>query len=88
VAEETISAEDQDPLSPVGRVEPLVALEAPDRCVAHRPRLQWPHRGSQQLDQRVKRAAFGFTSFRNYRIRTLLYAGNPDWDLLATITPR
>ena len=26
---------------------------------------------------RVKRAAFGFTSFRNYRIRSLLYAGSP-----------
>ena len=35
----------------------------------------------------VKRIAFGFTSFRNYRIRTLLYAGIPNWDLLATITP-
>ena len=38
--------------------------------------------------KRVKRAAFGFTSFRNYRIRALLYAGKPNWDLLATITPR
>jgi hypothetical protein len=36
----------------------------------------------------VRRAAFGFTSFRNYRIRSLLYAGKPNWDLLATITPR
>jgi hypothetical protein len=35
----------------------------------------------------VKRIAFGFTSFRNYRIRTLLYAGPPNWDLVATITP-
>ena len=26
--------------------------------------------------------------FRNYRIRALLYAGKPNWDLLATITPR
>ena len=33
-------------------------------------------------------AAFGFTSFQNYRIRTLLYAGKPNWDLLPTITPR
>jgi integrase len=40
------------------------------------------------LIKRVKRAAFGFTSFRNYRIRSLLYAGKPNWDLLATITPR
>lgn len=27
--------------------------------------------------KRVKRVAFGSTSFRNYRIRTLLYAGKP-----------
>lgn len=26
--------------------------------------------------------------FRNYRIRALLYAGKPNWKLLATITPR
>ncbi len=38
--------------------------------------------------KRVKRVAFGFTSFRNYRIRTLLYAGKPNWALLPTITPR
>ncbi len=31
---------------------------------------------------------FGFRSFRNYRIRALLYAGKPNWSLLATITPR
>jgi transposase len=40
------------------------------------------------LIKRVKRAAFGFTSFRDYRIRSLLYAGKPNWDLLARITPR
>jgi transposase len=40
------------------------------------------------LIKRVKRAAFGFTSFRNYRIRSLLYAGKPDRDLLAAVTPR
>jgi len=34
------------------------------------------------------RAAFGFTSFRNHRIRSHLYAGKPNWDLLATVTPR
>jgi hypothetical protein len=36
----------------------------------------------------VKRGAFGFRRFRNYRIRVLLYAGKPNWDLLTTITPR
>jgi transposase len=38
------------------------------------------------LIKRVKRAAFGFTSFRNYRIRSLLYAGKPNWNLLATVS--
>jgi hypothetical protein len=37
---------------------------------------------------RIKRIGFGFTRFTNYRIRVLLYAGKPNWDLLPTITPR
>ena len=37
--------------------------------------------------KRVKRAAFGFTNFANYRIRALLYAGRPNWALLDTLTP-
>ncbi len=32
------------------------------------------------LVKRVKRVAFGFKRFRNYRIRTLPYAGKPNWD--------
>lgn len=47
-----------------------------------------PTEAVNNLIKRVKRAAFGFTSFRNYRIRSLLYAGKPNWDLMATITPR
>ena len=47
-----------------------------------------PTEAVNNLIKRVKRAAFGFTSFRNYRIRSLLYAGKPNWDLLATVTPR
>ena len=39
------------------------------------------------LVKRVKRAAFGFTNFANYRIRALLYAGRPNWALLDTLTP-
>ncbi len=46
-----------------------------------------PTEAANNLIKRVKRVAFGFTSFRNYRIRTLLYAGRPNWDSLATITP-
>ena len=39
------------------------------------------------LVKRVKRVAFGIVNFRNYRIRALLYAGRPNWDLLDTLTP-
>ena len=39
------------------------------------------------LIKRVKRVAFGFTNFDNYRIRALLYAGKPNWNLLNTLTP-
>ncbi|MCA1695773.1 MAG: ISL3 family transposase [Actinobacteria bacterium] len=47
-----------------------------------------PTEAANNLVKRVKRVAFGFTRFRNYRIRVLLYAGRPNWDLLATVTPR
>src|SRR5438128_12487553 len=49
-----------------------------------------PDRGcpSNRVRPSIKRVAFGFTRFRNYRIRVLLYAGKPNWDLLATIRPR
>jgi transposase len=47
-----------------------------------------PTEAANNLIKRVKRIAFGFRSFRNYRIRVLLYAGKPNWSLLPTITPR
>ncbi|MGI8794256.1 MAG: transposase [Acidimicrobiales bacterium] len=47
-----------------------------------------PTEAANNLIKRVKRIAFGFTRFRNYRIRVLLYAGRPNWALLATVTPR
>jgi len=47
-----------------------------------------PTEAVNNLVKRVKRVAFGITNFQNYRIRALLYAGKPNWDLLATITPR
>lgn len=40
------------------------------------------------LIQRIKRTAFEFKVFRDFRVRALLYAGRPNWDLLATVTPR
>ena len=47
-----------------------------------------PTEAVNNLIKRVKRAAFGFVSFRNYRIRSLLYAGKPNWALLDSVTPR
>ena len=46
-----------------------------------------PTEAVNNLVKRVKRAAFGFTNFANYRIRALLYADQPNWALLDTLTP-
>ena len=43
---------------------------------------------TEAVNNLIKRINFGFRRFSNYRIRVLLYAGRPNWDLLATITPR
>jgi hypothetical protein len=63
------------------------ATEAPDRRLAHRSRHQRSHRSSQQPDQAGQAGRLRL-HVRNYRIRSLLYAGKPDWALLATFTPR
>ena len=47
-----------------------------------------PTEAINNLIKRIKRIGFGFTRFRNYRIRVLLYAGQPNWNLLNTVTPR
>jgi transposase len=47
-----------------------------------------PTEAINNLIKRVKRVAFGFRRFAHYRIRALLYAGHPNWDQLATVTPR
>ena len=47
-----------------------------------------PTEAVNNLIKRVKRVAFGFKNFRNYRVRSLLYAGKPNWSLLPTLTPR
>jgi len=47
-----------------------------------------PTEAANNLIKRIKRVGFGFRRFTHYRIRALLYAGRPDWDLLPTITPR
>ena len=46
-----------------------------------------PTEALNNLIKRIKRAAFGFRNFANYRIRALLYAGKPNWDLLPSVTP-
>ena len=51
------------------------------------PTTDYGHPHANNLVKRVKRAAFGFTNFDNYRIRALLYAGKPNWTLLDTLTP-
>jgi transposase len=47
-----------------------------------------PTEAVNNLIKRIKRIGFGFRRFNHYRIRVLLYAGRPNWDLLSTITPR
>jgi hypothetical protein len=47
-----------------------------------------PTEAINNLIKRIKRVGFGFRRFAHYRIRVLLYAGRPNWDLLASVTPR
>ena len=47
-----------------------------------------PTEGMNNLLKRVKRVAFGFTNFENFRIRALLYAGKPNLRLLNSIVVR
>jgi transposase len=47
-----------------------------------------PTEAVNNLIKRIKRIGFGFRRFAHYRIRVLLYAGKPNWDLLANVTPR
>ena len=46
-----------------------------------------PTEAVNNLAKRIKRVAFGITNFTHHRIRYLLYAGKPNWELLDTITP-
>ena len=41
-----------------------------------------PTEAVNNLIKRVKRVAFGITNWTNYRTRSLLYAGKPNWSLL------
>lgn len=54
----------------------------------HRARFtNGPTEAVNNLVKRVKRVAFGITNWTNYRTRSLLYAGKPDWSLL-DLNPR
>jgi len=46
-----------------------------------------PTEAINNLIKRIKRIGFGFRRFAHYRIRVLLYAGKPNWELLATAHP-
>jgi len=66
------------------------------RVLASRQTSRWPWRwpswtadGRPEVAKDVGGPARAIqTHFRNYRVRSLLYAGRPNWALLATITPR
>jgi transposase len=47
-----------------------------------------PTEATNNLIKRIKRIGFGFRRFAHYRTRVPLYCGAPNWDLLATVTPR
>lgn len=46
-----------------------------------------PTEGVNNLIKRVKRTGYGIRRFNRLRIRALLYAGKPNWNLLNTLTP-
>ena len=47
-----------------------------------------PTEGLNNLIKRVKRTAYGFSNFENFRVRALLYAGKPNWRVLDSIVVR
>jgi len=47
-----------------------------------------PTEALKHLIKRIKRTAFGFRNFENYRIRALLYAGRPNWRVFGSIVVR
>jgi transposase len=46
-----------------------------------------PTEAVNNLIERIKRIGFGFRRFAHYRLRVLLYAGRPNWNLIGTIDP-
>lgn len=55
-------------------------------CAWHEAKVSnGPTEGMNNLLKRIKRVAFGFTNFENFRVRALLYAGRPNWRVLDSI---
>ena len=55
-------------------------------CNYHKARhTNGPTEALNNLIKRIKRTAYGFRNFDNYRIRALLYAGKPNWRVLGSI---
>ena len=59
-------------------------LAASDRRMAPGTPDERIYRSIEQSLQAVKRVGFGFTRFRTYRVRFLVYAGRPNWDRVQT----
>jgi transposase len=81
--------QDQDYPPEVRQLGRTIVRWADQISAWHRARVSnGPTEAINNLIKRVKRVAFGFRRFAHYRIRALLYAGHPNWDQLATVTPR
>lgn len=85
-----LAVEFQDPFLPmeVNRLGRTLARWSTQTTDWHHARVtNAASEAANNLIKRVKRVAYGFTNFTNYRIRALLYAGKPNWNLLNTLTP-
>lgn len=72
----------------VRRLDRTIMKWAGQICAWHHSHVtNGPTEAINNLVKRVKRVAFGLTNFRHHRIRCLLYASKPNWDLLPTIQP-
>ena len=72
----------------INKLGRTIARWTPQICNWHISKLtSGPTEALNNLIKRIKRAAFRFRNFANYRIRALLYAGKPNWDLLASVPP-
>lgn len=66
---------------------PPIRLYAMKQISVDRPSGR-PGRGSTIVVTGGRIIGFGFRQFAHYRTRVLLYCGAPNWELLATLTPR